>query len=92
MFAMTPWWLSGCVRQGPAPERHKVVRWRLIDLRDEIAREFGVLMHERTVDKRMAHLHFARVSAPPRHPGQDAAAQEAHKTYGPRCPQAISAT
>jgi transposase len=29
------------VRQGPDAERHKVVRWRLVDLRDEIAREWG---------------------------------------------------
>src|ERR1700747_148035 len=34
------------VRQGPDADRHKVVRWRLIDLRDEIAAEFGVHMHE----------------------------------------------
>ena len=30
------------VRQGPQPGRHKVVRWRLSDLRDEIAAQFGV--------------------------------------------------
>ena len=35
------------VRRGPTPE-HKIVRWRCIDLRDEIAREFGVQLHERT--------------------------------------------
>src|ERR1700753_658189 len=37
------------VRQGPDAQRHKVVRWRLIDLRDEIARKFGVQLHERSV-------------------------------------------
>jgi transposase len=71
--------VAAWVRQGPTPERHKMVRWRLIDLRDEIAREFGVQMHERTVGKLMVRLHFSRISARPRHPGQDAAAQEAHK-------------
>jgi hypothetical protein len=35
------------VRQGPDPERHTVVRWRLADLRDEISRAFGVQLHER---------------------------------------------
>ena len=67
------------VREGPTLERHKVVRWRLIDLRDEIARRVGVQLHERTVGKLMARLKFSRVSVRPRHPEQDAAAQEAHK-------------
>lgn len=67
------------VRQGPNPEQHKVVRWRLLDLRDEIARQFGVQLHERTMGKVMARLNFSRVSVRPRHPEQDIAAQEAHK-------------
>jgi transposase len=67
------------VRQGPDAERHKVVRWRLIDLRDEIAAKFGVALHERSVGKLMKRLKFSHVSARPRHPEQDAAAQEAHK-------------
>jgi transposase len=67
------------VRQGPDRDRHKVVRWRLADLRDEIAREFGVQLHERTVGKLLARLNFAHVSARPRHPEQDVTAQEARK-------------
>jgi transposase len=67
------------VREGPRLEQHKVIRWRLMDLRDEIARRFGVAMHERTVGKLMARLNFSRVSVRPRHPQQDAAAQDAHK-------------
>ena len=67
------------VRQGPKLEQHKVIRWRLADLRGEIKRCFGVQMHERTVGKLMARLNFSRVSVRPRHPGQDPAAQEAHK-------------
>jgi transposase len=67
------------VREGPQLEQHKVIRWRLMDLRDEIARRFGVQMHERTVGKLMARLNFSRVSVRPRHPEQDAAAQDAHK-------------
>jgi transposase len=50
------------VRQGPSLEKNKIVRWRLVDLRDQIAREFGVPLHERTVGKLMARLNFARVS------------------------------
>jgi len=67
------------VRQGPDAERHKVVRWRLVDLRDEIAAKFGVQLHERSVGKLLARLKFSHISARPRHPEQDAAAQEAHK-------------
>ena len=66
------------VRRGPTPE-HKIVRWRCVDLRDEIARAFGVQLHERTVGKLLVRLNFAHVSVRPRHPEQDAAAQEAHK-------------
>jgi transposase len=71
--------LAAWVRAGPSLERHKVVRWRLVDLRDEIARQFGVRVHERTVGKLMTRLRFSRVSVRPRHPKQDAAAQETHK-------------
>ena len=67
------------VRAGPTWQVHKVVRWRCCDLRDEIARHFGVKMHERTVAKLLARLNFSRVSVRPRHPGQDLEARQAHK-------------
>jgi transposase len=73
------------VRQGPEPDRHAVVRWRLIDWRDEIACKFGVRMHPRTLGKVLARLKFSRVSARPRHPEQDAAAQEAQSLSGILC-------
>src|SRR5947209_2771158 len=76
--------VAAWVRQGPDAERHKVVRWRLVDLRDEIARQFGVQMHERSVGKLLARLNFSRVSVRPRHPAQDTAAQQAQKTTSPR--------
>ncbi len=76
------------VRAGPKQDVHKVVRWRCKDLQGEIARGFGVEMHERTVGKLLARLNFSRVSVRPRHPEQDVAAQEAHKktlpTWSPR--------
>jgi transposase len=71
------------MRTGPTLEEHKVVRWRCCDLRDEIARHFGVEMHERTVGKLLARLNFSRVSVRPRHPAQDVEAQEAHKKISP---------
>ena len=66
------------VRRGPKAE-HKIVRWRCVDLRDEIARSFGVQVHECTVGKLLVRLNFAHVSVRPRHPEQDVGAQEAHK-------------
>lgn len=74
---------AGWVREGPKLEEHKVVRWRCKDLQGEIARRFGVEMHERSVGKLLARLNFSRVSVRPRHPEQDLAAQEAHKKTSP---------
>ena len=41
--------LRGIVLAGPDPARHGVVRWRCVDLCDQIAERFDVEMHERTV-------------------------------------------
>ena len=71
--------MADWVREGPTLEQHKVVRWRLVDLRDAIERQFDVHLHERTVGKLMKRLNFARVSVRPRHPDQDVDAQTAHK-------------
>ena len=67
-----------------AAERDGIVRWRLIDLRERIAREFAVELHERSVGKLVRRLGFRRISVRPRHPEADAAAQEAHKKTSPR--------
>jgi transposase len=75
--------VAAWVRQGPDPKHHTTVRWRLIDLRDEIAAKFDVQLHERSVGKLLARLNFSHVSARPRHPAQDVAAQEAHKKTSP---------
>jgi len=71
------------VRCGPDPEQDGIVRWRLIDLRERIAREFEVQFHERSVGKLVHHLGFRRISVRPRHPEADAVAQEAHKKTSP---------
>ena len=56
-----------------------MVRWRRTDLRAPIAQSFGVELHERTVGKLLRKFDFRRLSARPRHPGSDAADQEALK-------------
>jgi transposase len=72
------------VETGPDPARHGVVRWRRVDLRDELQRQFGIVLHERSVGKVLAKLGYRRLSVRPRHPQADDAAQEAFKKTLPR--------
>ena len=75
--------LAGLVEAGPDPARHGVVRWRRVDLRDELERRFGVALHERSVGKLLAKLGYRRLSVRPRHPQTDEEAQEAFKKTSP---------
>src|SRR5450631_664898 len=76
--------LAKLVEAGPDPARHGVVRWRRVDLRDELERRFGVALHERSVGKVLAKLGYRRLSVRPRHPQTDEAAQEAFKKTSPQ--------
>src|SRR6266404_5601490 len=76
--------LTELVEAGPDPARHGVVRWRRVDLRDELERRFGVVLHERSVGKVLAKLGYRRLSVRPRHPQTDEAAHEAFKKTSPR--------
>ncbi len=68
------------VEAGPDPAvQGGLVRWRRVDLRDLIGREFGTALHERTVGKLLRRLGFRRLSVRPRHPASDPAAQKAFK-------------
>lgn len=67
------------VREGPSLAEHGVVRWRRIDLARLIHQRFGVHLAERSVGALLRRLGFRRLSARPRHPDHDAAAQETHK-------------
>jgi transposase len=71
------------VREGPTLSEHGVVRWRRMDLSRVIQTRFGVRLAERSVGALLRRLGFRRLSARPRHPGHDAAAQEAHKKTSP---------
>lgn len=75
--------LAAWVEAGPDPDRHGVVRWRRVDLRDELARRFGIALHERSVGKMLARLGYRRLSVRPRHPEADEAAQAAFKKTSP---------
>ncbi len=67
------------VEQGADLARDGVVRFRRVDLRDRIAAEFDVTLHERSVGKLLRRLNYRRLSVRPQHPQSDLAAQEAFK-------------
>jgi transposase len=76
--------LAELVEAGPDPAVHGVVRWRRVDLRDELQRRFGVTLHERSVGKLLNKLGYRKLSVRPRHPKADEAAQETLKKTSPR--------
>jgi transposase len=78
--------LKALVIEGPDPVTHKVVRWRCIDLREEVARRFSVEVHESTIGKWLHQLGLTRLQPRPVHPKKDAAAQEAFKKTSPTWP------
>jgi len=71
--------VASWVEQGADLARDGVVRFRRVDLRDRIATEFGVELHERSVGKLLRRLDFRRLSVRPQHPQTDLAAQETFK-------------
>lgn len=62
------------------PPQHKtLVRWRCVDVKAEIERRFGVVLHENSVGNLLRRLGFRRLSVRPLHPEGDLEAQEAFK-------------
>jgi transposase len=70
---------------GPDPAVHHVARWRCVDLRDEVARRFGVAVQERAIGKWLRKLGPTRLQPRPYHPKRDAAAAEASKKTSGLC-------
>jgi transposase len=75
--------LARLVEAGPDRAVHGVVRWRRVDLRDELKRRFGVDLHERSVGRILAQLGYRRLSVRPRHREADEEAQETFKKTSP---------
>ena len=71
--------LRALVVAGLDPAAHEVVRFRCIDLRDEVGQRFGVVVTERTVGKWLRKLKLTRLQPRPYHPKKDPAAEEAFK-------------
>jgi len=70
---------------GPDPAVHHVARWRCVDLRDEVARRFGVTVQERAIGKWLRKLGLTRLQPRPYHPKKDPAAEEAFKRTSVLC-------
>ena len=75
--------LKALVVAGPDPETDGVVRWRCVDLREQIIRRFSVTLHERSVGKLLRKLRLTQLQPRPCHPKKDAAAQEVFKKTSP---------
>ena len=71
--------LRALVIRGPDPAIHKVVRWRCVDLRAEVARLWAVEVHENTIGVWLGELGLTRLQPRPVHPQKDPAAEEAFK-------------
>jgi transposase len=67
----------------PDPVAEGVVRWRCIDLKVQIAKRFGVEISERSVGRILNERGFRKLSARPKHPEVNEAAQEAFRQTSP---------
>jgi len=71
--------LRELVIKGPDPAVHKVVRWRCVDLRAEVARRWSVEVHESTIGAWLDELGLTRLQPRPVHPKKDAEAETTFK-------------
>jgi transposase len=71
--------LLALVLNGPDPDVDKVVRWRCVDLRAQVARRFSVEVTVCTIGRWLRQLNLTRLQPRPFHPKKDLAAQETFK-------------
>jgi transposase len=65
------------VLKGPDPKVHKVMRWRCVDLRAEVAQRFPVTVNEITIGRWLRKMRLTRLQPRSYHPRKNAEAQEA---------------
>jgi transposase len=75
--------LARIVESGPRPSIHGVVRWRRQDLALWIFEEFRISLEASSVGRELRALGFAKISARPRHKGQNEFAVEDFKKTSP---------
>jgi transposase len=71
--------LKALTLKGPDPAKDKVVRWRCVDLREQVERRFTVTVSERTIGRWLRRLGMTRLQPRPFHPKRDPVAQEDFK-------------
>ncbi len=75
--------LAHIVETGPVPAIHGVVRWRRKDLAVWIFEEFGIRLEASSVGRELRALGFRKLTARPRHKGQNEFALEDFKKVSP---------
>ena len=75
--------LDALVETQPDPVKDGVVRWRCRDLKTLIANRFGIEISERPVARILDERGFRKLSARPKHPEADEAAQQAFRQTSP---------
>lgn len=75
--------LDALVEQGPIPAVHGVVRWRLADLAQWVWEEFRIAISPQTLSRELRRLNYRKLSARPRHHGQDPDTLETFKKTSP---------
>ena len=75
--------LARIVESGPIPAVHGVVRWRRKDLALWIYEEYGISLEQSSVGRELRALGFVKISARPRHHGQNEFAIEDFKKTSP---------
>jgi transposase len=75
--------LAALVEAGPIPAIHGVVRWRRADLAQWIFEQYRLSLDVSTVGRELRALGFVKLSARPRHHGQNEFAVEAFKKTSP---------
>ena len=76
--------LATTIEDGPIPDVHGVVRWRIIDLCQWLWDGYAVVISKQTLSRELRQMGYRRLSARPRHHAQAAGAIEAFKKVSPR--------
>ena len=71
------------IEDGPIPAIHGVVRWRIVDLAGWLYDEYGVSISTSRLSRIVNDLGYRRLSARPKHHGQNELALEAFKKTSP---------
>jgi transposase len=75
--------LAELIEAGPIPAVHGVVRWRLVDLAQWVWEEFRIAVSETTLGRILNKMGYRKLSARPRHHGQNPDAAIVFKKTSP---------